>query len=486
MSTSKRRETGDGDRTFELATIPGDEAARPMVSLLWEGGAATLPLPDRDPCLIGRGADADIVIDSRSISRRHARLFQKGGFAIEDLGSANGTRVGGRRLESGERARFELNEPVMVGGTVLVLRAGAMGVAPMAATEPRAAALTPPAAGGKGRRRDADTAQTASSPMDEIDKMISLVAPTELSVLLLGETGAGKGYFARIIHDRSRRSAGPFLHLNCAALPENLLESELFGYERGAFSGAQQAKPGLLESAERGTVFLDEVGDLPAAVQAKVLVAIERREVLRLGALKAKPIDVRFVSATNRPTDAQGIAGLRPDLYFRLAGLPIHLPPLRARAAEIPALAGAFLRAAAERAGRAAPAISPGAVAALVSHPWPGNVRELAAVIDRALLFCGDTLLAEHLHLAPPAAAARPAQDAAPPSSRDRAAPRPEGPREMRPLAAEYEEIERRRIVEALEACGANQSRAAELLGISRRTLITRMIEFGLPRPRKG
>jgi two-component system response regulator AtoC len=486
VPTSKRRETGDGDRTFELATIPGDGsldpgAARPVVSLLWEGGAATVPLPDRDPCLIGRGSDADIVVDSRSISRRHARLYQAGGFAIEDLGSANGTRVGGRRLESGERARFELNEPVMVGGTVLVLRAsGAMPISPPAPT--------PPPTGAKGaRRRDAEPSRgtPTASPMDEVDKMISLVAPTELSVLLLGETGAGKGYFARIIHERSRRAAGPFLHLNCAALPENLLESELFGYERGAFSGAAQAKPGLLESAERGTVFLDEVGDLPAGVQAKVLVALERREVLRLGALKAKPIDVRFVSATNRPTDAQGISGLRPDLYFRLAGLPVHLPPLRARPAEIPALAETFLRAAAARAERVPPVISPGAARALVAHPWPGNVRELAAVIERALLFCGDTLLEEHLHLAAPSHG--PAGPGPAVSSPEKRAPRAEaGPREMRPLAAEYEEIERRRIVEALEACGANQSRAAEMLGISRRTLITRMIEFGLPRPRKG
>ncbi len=319
--------------------------------------------------------------------------------------------------------------------------------------------------------------------MADVDRLVSLVAPTDMSVLLLGETGAGKGYFARLIHDRSRRAKGPFLHLNCAALPENLIESELFGYERGAFSGATQLKPGLLESAEQGTVFLDEIGDLPTAVQAKLLVAIERREVLRLGALKAKPIDVRFVSATNKARDANGIVGFRPDLYFRLAGLPIQVPPLRERVAEIPVLATQFLSEAAKRVGRAPPALSTGASEALSRYPWPGNVRELATVIERALLFCGDTLLEENLQLA---IAPRAASAAPPTAPLHDSSARPEAPRERRPLAAEVEEIERRGIIEALDVCGGNQSRAAEMLGISRRTLITRMIAFGLPRPRKG
>jgi DNA-binding NtrC family response regulator len=474
VSTSKRRETGEGDSTFELATAPADASARPVVSLLWEGGTTTLTLPERDPCLIGRASDADIAIDSRSISRRHAQLHHANGFFIEDLGSANGTRVRGRTLTEGERVSVELNEPVMIGSAILVLRPGAT-IAPTGAPVTTSAPPT--------QRRDPDSARASSprpakSRMDDVDRFISIVAPTEISVLLLGETGAGKGYFARLIHDRSRRSAGPFLHLNCAALPENLLESELFGYERGAFSGAAQAKPGLLEAAERGTVFLDEVGDLPASVQAKLLVAIERREVMRLGALKAKPIDVRFISATNRPSDAQGIAGLRPDLYFRLAGLPIQLPPLRERASEIPDLATSFLREASKRIGRQPPVLSPEALAALTAYSWPGNVRELAAVIDRALLFCGDTLREEDLHIVPPPS---PSKEQAGREGRGRS----DEKREFRSLPAEYEEIERQKIIEALDACGGNQSRAAEMLGISRRTLVTRIDEFGLPRPRK-
>ncbi|MBL8743122.1 MAG: sigma 54-interacting transcriptional regulator [Myxococcales bacterium] len=434
--------------------------------MIWEGGAATLSLPERDPCLIGRTTDADITIDSRSISRRHAQLHQSGGFAVEDLGSANGTRVRGRVLASGERAAIELNEPVMIGSAIMILHTGSTN----AATTP--AESNPPSSRRQTGPRSSP--QTGKSPIDDVDRRISLVAPTEISVLLLGETGAGKGHYARLVHERSRRSKGPFLHLNCAALPENLLESELFGYERGAFSGAAQAKPGLLESAEHGTVFLDEIGDIPAAVQAKLLVAIERREVLRLGALKPRPIDVRFVSATNKLSDAQGIAGLRGDLYFRLAGLPIQIPPLRERVAEIAGLANAFLEAAAKRAGKKPPPLSPGALQALTSHAWPGNVRELAAVIDRALLFAGDALQAEDLQLAPPQAAS-----SAAPSPEGR--PRPEAPREVRPL----DEVEKQSIIEALVAAGGNQSRAAEMLGISRRTLVTRIIEFGLPRPRK-
>ncbi len=484
MSTSKRRETGDGDRTYELATIRGELAARPVVSLIWEGGSATLPLPECDPCTIGRAADADLVIDARSVSRRHAQLHQSGGLAIEDLGSANGTRVRGRTLSPGERVPVETNEPVMIGNAILVIRPSGVGavveanalVEPRARPAPRAPESQP---GGP---------KPGASPTDDVELLVSLVAPTDMSVLLLGETGAGKGHFARVIHERSKRAAGPFVHLNCAALPENLLESELFGYERGAFSGATQAKPGLLESADRGTVFLDEVGELPAAVQAKLLVAIERREVLRVGALKPRPVDVRFLSATNRPDSEQSIVGLRPDLYFRLAGLPIRIPPLRERRGEIPSLAEAFVREGAKRLGRDVPAIAPSAIAALRGYAWPGNVRELASVVERALLFSGDTLHDKDLRLAPaPAPASVPGGRAAPvPAPTEPAAiPEPAPSAPPRTLPAEFQELERRRIVEALEACGGNQSRAAAMLGISRRTLVSRIGEFGLPRPRK-
>jgi transcriptional regulator with PAS, ATPase and Fis domain len=318
-----------------------------------------------------------------------------------------------------------------------------------------------------------------STSMGETMRLVALVAPTDISVLLLGETGVGKGYLAEQIHARSKRASGPWLHLNCAALPDHLLESELFGYEKGAFTGATQSKPGLLEAASGGTVFLDEVGELPAAVQAKLLLALERREVLRIGGLRPRAFDVRFVSATNRAQNESGL--LRADLYFRLAGLPIHVPPLRERREEIPALVATLLAQTCRKMGRTPPALGDDALAALLGYEWPGNVRELASVIERALLWSGATLEREHFVMArrasmPPSAppSQRPPMEAGEPASSPRT------------LAEDVDEIARRRITEALEQCAGNQSRAAEVLGISRRTLINRMISFGLKRPRKG
>jgi transcriptional regulator with GAF, ATPase, and Fis domain len=379
---------------------------------------------------------------------------------------------------------IEPYEAVLVGSAVLVVRPaganGPVGVAPTTAAPAPRATIAPASQPGK--------LGEAPAPADEVELLVSLVAPTDVSVLLLGETGVGKGYFARVIHDRSRRASRPFVHLNCAALPENLLESELFGHERGAFSGAVQAKQGLFESAEQGTVFLDEIGELPAAVQAKLLVAIERREVLRVGGLKPRPIDVRFISATNRPNSEQAIVGLRPDLYFRLAGLPISIPPLRARKGEIPALAETFSREAAHRHGRVPPRLAPSAISALTRYDWPGNVRELASVLDRAMLFATDVLVETDLRLstAPPLQSVPPGVDpVAPPAASPAVSPPLATAPRPRTLPAEYQELERRRIIETLEACGGNQSRAARELGISRKTLVTRIAEFGLPRPRK-
>ena len=445
---TKPRNDTEGERTAKLSRA---ESARPIVTILWDGGGLTIPIPFRQPCVLGRGADADIPIDEPSISRRHAAIYVSPDLAVEDLGSSNGTRVRGRTLKEGERMLVSWNEPIELGATVVIVR---------------------PPAGGSDKE---PTPIVSRAGIAEVERLVVLVAPTDISVLLLGETGVGKGYFAREIHERSKRSGTPWVHLNCTALPENLLESELFGYERGAFSGAAQPKPGLLESAAGGTVFLDEVGDLPSALQAKLLLAIERREVLRLGALKPRPFDARFVSATNRPLDGTGSHGFRPDLYFRLAGLPVTIPPLRARRDEIPALAARFLAESCRKLGRSEPALAVSALTAMKAYAWPGNVRELASVIERALLWCGDSLAEEHLmwKATPTAPDAPGAVPSAPPPS-------------QRSLADDVTEIERRRIIEALEACGGNQSRAAESLGISRRTLISRMITFGLPRPRKG
>jgi DNA-binding NtrC family response regulator len=294
------------------------------------------------------------------------------------------------------------------------------------------------------------------------------VAAGRISVLLLGETGAGKEVVARALHRSSPRREGPFVRLNCAALSPTLLESELFGHEKGAFTGAMRAKPGLLETAVGGTVFLDEVGELPLDTQVKLLRVIEEREVLRVGGLQPRSIDVRFVAATNRDLDAAVARGaFREDLYFRLAGVTLVIPPLRDRPEELSPLAEAFVCEAAREIGVRAPALSEPALALMRQYGWPGNVRELRNVMERAVLLCGGGVV-EPAHLPLDkmrvGAITAPAVAPAPPSGAD---------------------AERERIVAALARCGGSQTRAAELLGISRRTLTKRLTRYDLPRPRK-
>ena len=312
------------------------------------------------------------------------------------------------------------------------------------------------------RRGDAASRLSSSSPaMQQVLTLAERAAAGTINVLILGETGAGKEVIARFIHDRSARARQPFVCVDCAALSPALLESELFGHERGAFTGAGAAKTGLLETAPGGTVLLDEVGELPLPLQAKLLRAIETRAITRVGSVRPRPIDVRFLAATNRDLEAAVAGGaFRRDLYYRLNGMTLIVPPLRERGADIPALAQAFV---AElcRKGRP-PVVSEDAMAALVQYAWPGNVRELRNVIERALLLCRHGELGiEHL---PEAALRAPTLDLAP---------------------AGVATSERERILAALAACGGNQSRAARELGLSRKVLIARLTSYGVARPRK-
>jgi two-component system response regulator AtoC len=304
--------------------------------------------------------------------------------------------------------------------------------------------------------------------MEETLRLIDLVAPTPISVLLLGETGVGKGYLARRIVQRSPRASGPWLHLNCAALPEHLLESELFGYERGAFTGATQTKPGLLEAASGGTVFLDEVGDLPPSVQAKLLTALERGEVIRIGGLKPVRFDVRFISATNRLLSATSRSSFRPDLYYRLAGMPIIVPPLRDRRDELPGLLGTLVKDSSARLGRLPPHVDASVLTALAGYDWAGQ-HQRARERPSSGPSCWP---ARRCSRTTSACRGRAVASSPPPSSRP--APRlddaPTANTGLR-LADEVNEIERRRVLEALERSAGNQVRAAEALGISRRTL---------------
>jgi DNA-binding NtrC family response regulator len=313
--------------------------------------------------------------------------------------------------------------------------------------------------------------------MLQLHGLIERVAVGNISVLLLGETGVGKEVFAETVHRGSARNGRPFLRLNCGAFSESLLESELFGHERGAFTGAVAAKPGLLETAEGGTVFLDEVGELPPTTQVKLLRVIEERSVRRIGSIKSIEIDVRFVSATNRDLEADVAAGrFREDLFFRLNGFSVLIPPLRERVSEIEPLARALLAADARSVGRArVPELSPEALNALRAYSWPGNIRELRNVLQRAALLCGDEAIAL-AHLPVEKMNARVAT----------LPPKDEPPIERRAaLLGELEAVERQRILEALAAAGGNQSKAAKLLGISRNTLLNRLNRLDLPRPRK-
>jgi DNA-binding NtrC family response regulator len=501
---------------------------------------------------------------------------------VEDLGSANGTQVGGQRLGAGQRARVDVGEPLFVGSTVLFVqpataRAGGAvlqtadrfrsdladacarasrdgegfsllalevldgfvaermvesvrgelrssdllaacdgcryaallwDLVPRAGGPPPALVesltrLGPAAAWATARfpddgrapeallahaRRRLDQACLAAGSnqgptfcdrrMERLYELARHAAAGLVSVLILGETGVGKDVMARTIHRLSPRADRPFQRIECAALSEALAESELFGHERGAFTGALRAKPGLLESADGGTVFLDEIGELPPRIQAKLLHVLETRQSTRVGAVRGRSIDVRFIAATNRDLERDVARGLfRKDLYYRLNGFTLAIPPLRERVGEVAPLARALLRELHRQLGRAsAPALSAAAMARLEAYAWPGNVRELRNVLERAALLCPDgTINEEHLLFCEPEA-----EDQAQPLS----APVEDGdvPAETPPSPLDQE---RHRIEAALLACGGNQTRAARLLGMARSTLCLRLDAHGITRPRK-
>ena len=421
-------------------------------------------------CTIGRGEDCELHVAEKSISRHHVRVtYSKGGELIaEDLGSANGTRIGGHVLGEGDTHIIVAGDVLQIGTVYVVVERVGLGAG--ASSAGAGASSTGPGA-------SLSALVATSTGMDALHALVDRVAKSTLSVLLLGETGAGKEVLAQRIHDLSPRASRPFLKLNCAALSESLLESELFGHERGAFTGAVATKLGLLETADTGTIFLDEVGELPASLQAKLLRVLEERKVLRVGALKPKEIDVRFVAATNRDLVAEVEAGrFRRDLYFRLNGISLFIPPLRERASEIEPLALRFAAAAAKAQGRTVmPTFSMRARLALEAHPWPGNVRELKNVIERAIVLTDNDVLDEAdvgLHGVPGASGST----AAPPMTTERA---------TGALKEEVDALEHRRILDALASCDGNQTAAAKLLGISRGTLVSRLERFGVSRPRK-
>jgi len=303
-----------------------------------------------------------------------------------------------------------------------------------------------------------------SPQMRQVLKIIRRVSPTDATVLIRGESGTGKEVVARTIHALSPRSGGPFVVVNCAAVPTTLLESELFGHEKGAFTGAVERRIGRFEQAHGGTIFLDEIAEMPPGTQAKILRVLQEREFERVGGTSPIRVDVRLIASTNRDLEAAIASGaFREDLYYRLKVIEVRLPPLRERKDDIPALCGYFLGEFARQMGRRPPEIDEAAMQALMAHRWPGNVRELRNVLERAMVLgVGDRLLLRHL----------------PPEVRRHTVTRQDLPEDLA-----LSQVERDHIASVLALTGWNKSRAAELLRISRPRLDRKIRDYGLKPP---
>jgi DNA-binding NtrC family response regulator len=305
--------------------------------------------------------------------------------------------------------------------------------------------------------------------LKEIFRIVNKIAPTNSTVLIYGESGTGKELVARAIHDRSTRKEKPFFAINCAAIPESLMESELFGHEKGSFTGAGSREIGLFEAADKGTIFLDEIGEMSVAMQAKLLRALQEKEIRRVGGKCNIPIDVRLISATNRDLEAEIRKGtFRDDLYYRLNVIRLNLPPLRERGSDIAILADYFVKKYSEASDIHMKGISKPALKILMNYSWPGNVRQLESVIERGVL------MAEGDYIEPEDLAAEVHED-----------PAQKGviPFDLPPEGISIEELEREIIIKAMDRSGWVIAKAAPLLGISYKTLQYRLEKFGIERP---
>ncbi|MBI5071008.1 MAG: sigma 54-interacting transcriptional regulator [Deltaproteobacteria bacterium] len=390
---------------------------------------------------VGKDPGCDVVLDDAFVSARHLRLERRGAsFHLRDLGSTNGTFVGGARVTDAE---WLPGTAATLGETELVLEAGAAPEAPAAF----------------------EGMLSADPAMRQLFELLERVAPSDTPVTILGETGTGKELVARALHRLSQRRDGAFIPVNCSAIAESLIESELFGHEKGAFSGADRLRKGAFEEADRGTLFLDEIGELPLDLQPKLLRALEQGEVKRVGAARPFQVNVRVLAATHRDLRARVRAGkFREDLYYRLCVVPLSVPPLRARRGDVRALAETFLQ-------RAAPQGLPlrfadEALARLEGYDWPGNVRQLRNAVQRALLFRGPGL-----EVPASAVTFEDTRHAGGPAQEEEA---------IYSRGLTMEEVEREAIRLSLRRNGGNRAAVVRELQIAKSTVLKRIGQWGL------
>jgi DNA-binding NtrC family response regulator/pSer/pThr/pTyr-binding forkhead associated (FHA) protein len=521
---------------------------------------------DHPEVIIGRSRDVTYVVDDERVSRRHLRItFREDTLYAEDLGSRNGSKLNGRRIEG--RVALQPGDVVVAGPVEVSVFSSSAGITivgegelstRLAAEVERAVRFKRPLAvvgvkldGPRGPRREAalrvasrlrridvageyatgeyllvlpettraqavELAETvaelarqvagvgaatraAAVPEDgatadelidaalgevgratpaaataellvaedaatrELFDLARRAARSEVTVLLTGETGSGKEVVAAEIHRASARADGPYVRINCASIPETLIESELFGHERGSFTGADKRRIGFIERAHGGTLLFDEIGELPASLQAKLLRVLEERKVLRIGAVEEVAVDVRFVAATNRDLEREVERGtFRHDLFFRLSAMTLRVPPLRDRPQDLPRLAEHFAQRASQAANRPQARFTDGFVQALLRYPWPGNVRELRNVIERAVILANGTELTvnelpERLAVLAPVS-----------------------PRPPSPMRDRLDDVERRALADALRESNGNRTHAAKRLGISRRALLYKLKKYNL------
>ena len=431
-----------------------------------DSSGRVVDLPDASEVSFGRSPDETVTIDDARISRRHAVIRRCGGDVfLKDLGSRNGTKVGDTTLK-GQEQLVAAGDKIKLGPIEVIIAAVTLGGAkPAPAPERRQA--------HKVKEEDADPFDgiiVADPAMQKVFRLARRLGQTPTTVLILGETGAGKEIVAEQIHRWSPRAKGPLVRLNCASLPETLLEGELFGHEKGAFTGADRRKIGFIEAAHGGTLFLDEIGEMTLATQVKLLRVLESRAIVRLGDTKEIPVDARVICLTHRNLKADVASGrFREDLYYRITTFTLSVPPLRERPAEITLFAELFAVHCARRMGVAAPTLDPGMASVLLKHRWPGNVRELRNAIEHAVVLAEEgTVREEHL----------------PDSVRRPSLGLPLDPAMgVRGMREKLVQLEKSTVEQALLAEGWNQTQAAKKLGITRRMLIYKMSKLGIRRP---